>query len=32
MLTTCEALRDNTKKLLKANLASWATGDYAGAA
>jgi hypothetical protein len=31
MLTICEALRDNTKNLLKANLASWATGNDAGA-
>lgn len=30
MLAICEALRDNTKKLLKANLASWATGYSAG--
>jgi Bacterial mobilisation protein (MobC). len=26
MLKVCEALRDNTKALLKANLASWSTG------
>ena len=26
MLKVCEALRDNTKALLKANLASWETG------
>ncbi len=26
MLKVCEALRDNTKALLKANLASWRTG------
>jgi hypothetical protein len=26
MLKVCEALRDNTKALLKANLASWASG------
>jgi hypothetical protein len=30
MLTICEALRDNTKALLKANLASWATGHGEG--
>ena len=26
MLKVCEALRDNTKALLKANLASWESG------
>lgn len=26
MLKVCEALRDNTKSLLKANLASWENG------
>jgi len=26
MLKICEAMRDNTKALLKANLASWAAG------
>jgi hypothetical protein len=26
MLQVCEALRDNTKALLKANLTSWKTG------
>lgn len=27
MLKICEALRDNTKALLKANVMSWSTGD-----
>lgn len=27
MLKICEALRDNTKALLKANTSSWSTGD-----
>lgn len=27
MLKICEALRDHTKSLLKANLKSWQTGD-----
>lgn len=27
MLKICEALRDNTKALLKANASSWSTGD-----
>jgi len=26
MLKICEAMRDNTKELLRANLASWAAG------
>jgi hypothetical protein len=30
MLKICSALRDNTKALLKANLASWAAGDARG--
>jgi hypothetical protein len=30
MLEICSALRDNTKALLKANLASWAAGDARG--
>ncbi len=30
MLKICVALRDNTKALLKANLASWASGDARG--
>jgi hypothetical protein len=30
MLKICVALRDNTKALLNANLASWATGDARG--
>lgn len=30
MLRICEALRDNTKSLLKANLASWAAGHVRG--
>jgi len=30
MLKICSALRDNTKALLKANLASWAAGDTRG--
>lgn len=30
MLKICEALRDNTKALLKANLASWAAGHVRG--
>jgi hypothetical protein len=27
MLKICEALRDNTKALLKANVTSWESGD-----
>jgi hypothetical protein len=30
MLEICSALRDNTKALLKANLASWAAGNARG--
>jgi Bacterial mobilisation protein (MobC) len=29
LLKICEALRDNTKALLKANVSSWSTGDAA---
>jgi hypothetical protein len=28
MLKVCEALRDNTKALLKANLVSWRIGTH----